>query len=57
MQTYALGRLRIGARLGLGFTLLLALLAAVAGGGWWGVTLQHGVASQLVTSDFRIANK
>ncbi len=52
----ALGNLKIGTRLGLGFAVLLLLLLAVAGGGWWSVMLQHDVASRLVARDFRIAN-
>ncbi len=51
-----LSKLKIGARLGMGFAVLLALLAAVAAGGWWAVNLQYQVASQLVANDFHVAN-
>ncbi len=56
MMKFTLNKLKIGARLGMGFALLLLLLAAVAVGGWWGMNLQYEVASHLVANDFRIAN-
>ncbi|MEU7901361.1 methyl-accepting chemotaxis protein [Actinoplanes sp. NPDC049118] len=42
-----LGRLRVGARLAVAFSLLIGLLAVTAGAGWWGMRTQDQVEREI----------